>query len=164
MFFNLLTAAADGATNTTTTTEDPIGTYIMLAVAVVLLIVMFIVNSRSQKKKQEEAAKLLDAIKPGNKVKTIGGICGVVVEVNAEDGTFVMETGSETAGKSYLTLDKNAIFQSDVVVDTPAEAPATEESTEAPVEETPVVEEVPVVEEAPAEETAEAPATEEVAE
>ena len=96
MFFNLL--AEENQQNQ----GSPIGTYIMLAVAIVLLVVMFIFNSRSQKKKQEEAAKLLNAIKPGNKVKTIGGICGVVAEVNAEEGTFVLETGSEATGKSYI--------------------------------------------------------------
>jgi hypothetical protein len=50
-------------------------------------------------------------------VKTIGGICGTVVEVCKEDNTFVLETGSEKSGKSYLRFDKQAVYQSDVTVD-----------------------------------------------
>ena len=161
MFFNLLTDAAD----TTADTGNPYGMYITLGIVVILFIVMFIFNSRSQKKKQEEMEKTLNAIKPGNKVKTIGGICGVVVEVCPEEGTFVLETGSETAGKSYIKFDRQAVYQTDAVAE---EAPATEEVVETPVEEvaTEEVVETPV-EETATEEVVETPveetATEEVA-
>ena len=82
---------------------------------------------------------MLDAIKPGNKVKTIGGICGVVVEVCPEDNTFVMETGTEASGKSNLKFDKQAVYQTDAVVNKEtapvAESAPVEETKEAPVEE-----------------------------
>ena len=118
----------------------------LLIIGLVLVVVLFMVfNSRTTKKRQQEAQNKLDAIRPGNKVKTIGGICGVVVEVNPEDNTFVLETGTEASGKSYLKFDKQAVYQTDAGL--PTDAPA-------PVEETPV-------EEAPANETAE---TEEKAE
>ena len=123
---------------------------------------MFIFNSRSQKKKQEELDRTLNAIKPGNKVKTIGGICGVVVEVCPEEGTFVLETGSETVGKSYIKFDRQAVYQTDAKPEpeTTAEEVAEVEETaevaeEPPVEET-TTEEAPVeevAEETPAEET-----------
>ena len=71
---------------------------------------------------------MLDAIQPGHKVKTIGGICGIVVEVNPEDNTFILETGTEASGKSYLKFDKQAVYQTDAV------APKTEKA-ELPPEE-----------------------------
>ena len=93
-----------------------LGSYIMLIVVFGLFIALMVLNRRSQQKKQKETMDLLDAVKPGNKVKTIGLISGTVVEVCPEDNTFVMETGSETTGKSYLRLDKQAIYWTDAVV------------------------------------------------
>ena len=99
--------------------------FIILIVAA--FVAMMIFNSRSQKKRQQESQKMLDAIKPGSKVKTIGGICGVVVEVNAEENTFVLETGTEAAGKSYIKFDKQAVYQTDAV---PEGAQVAEKSEE----------------------------------
>lgn len=90
--------------------------WIMIVVMAGLLVVFMVINRRSQKKRQEETQNMLDAIKPGTKVKTIGGICGTVVEVCKEDNTFVLETGSEESGKSYVRFDKQAVYQSDAVV------------------------------------------------
>ena len=115
MLWNILTSTStsgDGQPK-----GDPTSTYIMMGLLVVAFIVMMVVNRRSQKKRQEETNKMLDAVKPGNKVKTIGGICGVVVEVNAEEATFVLETGTEKSGKSYITFDRQAIYQTDAVVE-----------------------------------------------
>ena len=77
---------------------------IFIVLIVAAFVAMMIFNSRSQKKRQQESQKMLDAIKPGSKVKTIGGICGVVVEVNAEENTFVLETGTEASGKSLQEI------------------------------------------------------------
>ena len=105
MIFNLLSS--------TTETTNPYSQWIVLGVIAVAFIVIFILNNRSQKKRQKEMEETLDAVKPGCKVKTIGGICGIVVEVCPEDNTFVLETGTEASGKSYLKFDRQAIYQTD---------------------------------------------------
>lgn len=117
---------------------------LLIGGAVLVLVVFALINHRSAKKRQQEAQNMLDAIQPGNKVKTIGGICGVVVEVCPEDNTFVLETGTEASGKSYIKFDKQAVYQTDAaakkeqpVEETPAEEAPVEE---APVEETPAEE------------------------
>lgn len=122
--------------------------FIILIVAA--FVAMMIFNSRSQKKRQQESQKMLDAIKPGSKVKTIGGICGVVVEVNAEENTFVLETGTEASGKSYIKFDKQAVYQTDAVADTKAAGKAEEKAEEKSEEKAAASEEK--TEEAPAEE------------
>lgn len=132
-------------------------TYVILAVLIVAIIVMFVFSGRRRKKQEEEAKNLINAVKPGNKVKTIGGICGIVVEVNEEENTFVLETGTEQSGKCFLKFDRQAIYQTDAVVD------KTEKTEEKPAEETkeeqlPVAEEKPVEEAAPAETVEEKPA------
>ena len=131
MLWNLLTEGATGGQQQQQ--ANPASTYIFMAILIAVIVVFMIMNRRSQKKRQEETTNMLNAIKPGNKVKTIGGICGVVVEV-CEDNTFVLETGTEKSGKSYIKFDKQAVYQTDAVVDkTPAAqaapAPQAEEAT-----------------------------------
>ncbi len=120
-----------------------VGSWIMIIVLVAVIIVFMVYNRRVQAKRQQETTDMLNAIKPGNKVKTIGGICGVVVEVCPEDNTFVLETGTEASGKSYIKFDKQAVYQTDAVAEKPEKASKSkkeenaEETTET-VEETPV--------------------------
>ena len=113
------------------------GSTILMLALVAIIIVFMVYNRKVQAKRQQETKDMLDAIKPGNKVKTIGGICGVVVEVCPEDNTFIMETGSEASGKSYIKFDKQAVYQTDAVVQKATVAEEKkEEAVEAPVEAT----------------------------
>ena len=125
-----------------------ISTYIILGVLIVMIIVMFVFSSKRRKKQEEEAKNLIDAVKPGNKVKTIGGICGIVVEVDTEENTFVLETGSEQSGKCFIKFDRQAIYQTDAVVDKNAAAEETVDEPAESAEKTPAetVEEAPVEE------------------
>ena len=134
MLFNLLQTA-----------QNPWVSWVIMGGLLVAIIVFMILSRRSQKKRQQEQIDQLNAIGPGNKVKTIGGICGIVVEVCPEDNTFILETGSEASGKSYIKFDKQAVYQTDAVAKKAEPAPVVEEV---------VAEELPVVE-APAEEKAE---------
>ena len=86
--------------------------YILLGVILVLLVVWLLFSGRKNKQRQKEYMEQLDAIAPGNKVKTAGGICGIVVEV-CDDNTVIIETGSEVSGKSYIKMDKELIAQTD---------------------------------------------------
>ena len=124
--------------------SSTIFTYVILGVMIVAIVVMFIFSGKRRKKQEEEAKKLIDSVKPGNKVKTIGGICGIVVEVDNEENTFVLETGTEQSGKCFIKFDRQAIYQTDAVAD------KDEKKEEAPVEEvvTEEVVETPAVEEA----------------
>ena len=162
MLWNLLSNSTNSGTEPTTGCGDPKTTVVFLIMIAVIVLFMFW-NRQSQKKREKEINDTLDAIQPGNKVKTIGGICGVVVEVCPEDNTFILETGSETAGKSYIKFDKKAVYQTDAKKEAPVEeAPAEETLFDGePVQEE-VLEEVPVeeattevVEEAPVETTEE---------
>ena len=141
-------------------------TYVLIIAAFGALVFFlgYLPNKREMARREEEAKKI-SAIKVGSKIKTIGGIFGVIVEVNDEENSFVIETGSEEH-KGYLKIDKRAVYDTDAVVpeETPAEATENtpSEPVEEPFEET-ATEETPVeTEEAPVEETVEE--TEEVTE
>ncbi len=47
--------------------------------------------SRSQKKQQQERQNLLDSMKPGDSVVTIGGLHGVVSEIDNDKRTVVLD-------------------------------------------------------------------------
>ena len=86
--------------------------WLIIGIALVALVVFMLLSGRKNKNSRREYMEQLDAIGPGNKVKTAGGICGIVVEV-CDDNTVILETGSETAGKSYIKMDKELIAQTD---------------------------------------------------
>ena len=92
---------------------------------------------------------------------TIGGITGTVVEVNPDDNTFVLETGSDELGKSYLRFDKAAIHDSDAIAQEPVETPVEEVPAETPAQDAEADELFDEANKPEPEETAgEAPATE----
>ncbi len=141
MTFNLLASAAN---------------IVFICVIVALLVAFFVWSFISNKKKQKNFNDTINAVKPGSKVKTIGGVCGEVVEIDDEENTFVLKTGtSDGSGVSYLKFDKQAIYQTDAKPEPKAEEPvkeeksAKEEKAEEPFEEG-KTEEKPA--EAPAEE------------
>ena len=155
MWYNFLTE--------TEKTGTPWESYLLMGALLAIIVVFMFLNRQTQKKRQQETMDMLNAIKPGNKVKTIGGICGVVVEICPEDNTFILETGSEASGKSYIKFDKQAVFQTDAVAKK-EEAPVVVGAEEEKVAADDVFEEVAadpvVVEETPVEEVADEPAVE----
>lgn len=120
---------AEGENNTGNGLGSQIFSYVILGLIVVIIIVMFVFSYRRRKKQEQEEKDLRDSLQPGVKVKTIGGICGIVVEVDDADGTFVLETGSEEHGKSFMKFDKRAILDSDA-----KREPEKTESSDNPVE------------------------------
>ena len=142
MLYNLL----DGEQN-----ASPMN-LILIIVMVVVIVGLFIFSSISNKKKQKQAQDMVSSLKIGDRVKTIGGICGFVAAINDAENTFVLETGSGE-DKSYVKFDKAAIYQTapaEGYANAPANAePVKEEKAEEKTEE---VKTESVEESAPAEE------------
>lgn len=138
MIFNLL---ADAGAGNGGNQDGGLGSIIMMIVLVVAVIGLFIWQTISGKKKQKEAQNMVNALKKGDKVKTIGGICGFVVEINDAENTFVLETGTDDK-KSYVKFDKGAIYQTAPAnaepekEEKPAKAKAETKKEQAPAEET----------------------------
>ena len=95
----------------TNNTNSAIGLIAIIVVVLGFAAILFFSN-RKNKSRQQEYIEQLEAIAPGHKVKTVGGICGIVVEV-CDDNTVIIETGSENSGKSYIKMDKELIAQTD---------------------------------------------------
>ena len=132
MLINLLAAEGENASS--------FWDYLWIIVIVVLLAAFLVWSFISQRKKQKQFNETINAIKPGSKVKTIGGIVGEVVEINDEEGTFVLRTGDSEGNFSYMKFDKQAIYQTDAKPEPVTEeksepAEAAEEKAEEPVSE-----------------------------
>ncbi len=137
----LATAEEGGAQEPAGGCNSPIP---MIVIFVVLIAAYVWMTVSSRKRQKEEQAKV-QGIKVGDKVKTIGGVCGIIVEINDDENTFVIETGTEE-NKSYVKFDKAAIYQTQSMSE-----PETEEAPEVFEEAT---QEEPTVEENSTEENA----------
>ena len=70
----------------------------------VALVAMWFFMSRSQKKQQQERKNLLENMKAGDEVVTIGGLHGVLSEVNTEKITVIIDCEG-----IFLEFDRSAI-------------------------------------------------------
>ena len=133
MIWNLLTSLFENQNNTTTDAKAEGGTnwvsIVIMGVLVLAIIGLFVWQSIKGKKKQKEAQDMVGNLKVGDRVKTIGGICGFVAEINDNENTFVLETGLEDR-KSYVKFDKGAIYQTAPAQGNAVSAPAPEKKVE----------------------------------
>ena len=108
-FIWMLLTTTEGGGEGEPTTMNPV-TLIIMLLLVVAVIGLFVWQTISGKKKQKEAQQMVNQLKIGDRVKTIGGICGFVAQINDAENTFVLETGLEE-NKSYVKYDKGIIYQ-----------------------------------------------------
>ncbi len=111
------------ATDSAAGVESFLATNGILIVMVVAIIVMLVFSSRSNKKRQKQYQQMLDDIKPGSRVRTIGGIYGTVTKV--QDDVVIVSVGPD---KARLVFTKQAIAS---IEDAPVEATLDGEIREA---------------------------------
>lgn len=70
---------------------------------ILIVVVFYMFFIRPQMKKSKEQRKYREALKKGDKIVTIGGIHGKILEVR--DKTFVIEID----GQNRLTIDRSAV-------------------------------------------------------
>lgn len=73
---------------------------------VLIIVVFYFFMIRPQVKKAKDQKKYIEALKKGDKILTIGGIYGKIVEMR-DDATIIMEVEDGTKMK----ISKNAISQ-----------------------------------------------------
>ena len=111
MHSNLILAMSENTANGIGNFFAQWGIIIIMFVA---LAAMFFFSSRSNKKRQKQYQDMLDSLKPGSRVRTIGGIYGTVTSVKG-DVVFV----SVGPDKARLVFSKQAIAS---IEDAPVEA------------------------------------------
>ena len=79
----------------------------MWIMILLIFVVMYFFMIRPQNKQRKELQKFLDALKKGDKVVTIGGIYGTVVEV--KDNTLFLEIDQNVK----IKVDKASVVKED---------------------------------------------------
>lgn len=92
----------------------------------IVLIAMWFFMSRSQKKQQKERQNLLDSMKPGNEIVTIGGLHGVISEINNEENTVIIDCEGiflefDRAAIRTVRPQTSAVDTTETTVETPTE-------------------------------------------
>lgn len=87
---NLFLTEEVAATEAVAATGSMASTVVML---VMMLVVFYFMLIRPENKRKKEAEQMRSAVKVGDKITTIGGICGTVVSV--KEDKLVLETGAD---------------------------------------------------------------------
>ena len=105
MLFNLLATAGGNPA------QEPWVTWVFLGILGLAVIGLFAYRTFSKKKSQENSENQKNSLNPGDKIMTVGGIVGTIVEVLSLDKgkEIIIETGSEDR-KTTMTLDISAIY------------------------------------------------------
>lgn len=104
--------------------SDTASTLGILGLFVAAMVVMIVLNGGRRKKMQAEYSGMLDSLRVGTKVKTVGGVIGVIKEIREEAPGFrtvLLETGV-SPNCSYVLYDLQAVYG---IVDTEKLAAAT---------------------------------------
>lgn len=99
-----------------------------IAMLVLLILVFYFMVIRPENKRKKAAEELRNGLKKGDKITTIGGIVGTIVQVN--DDTIVIETSDD---RVRMELTKWAV--STTGVQTSVEPATAKKSKEEPAEE-----------------------------
>lgn len=116
-----LTVYAEGETQETTQANgaqangpqgevNPVMAQIVTFLPMILIIVLlYFMMIRPQRKREKETRAMINALKVGDKVVTIGGICGKVIKI--KDEFVVIETGNigSTGEKSFVKMERDSI-------------------------------------------------------
>lgn len=88
---------------------SPLAMLISMLPMILIIVLLYFMMIRPQRKKEKEAQKMLAALKVGDKVTTIGGICGKISKI--KDDYVYLESGSigNPNEKSYIKMERNAI-------------------------------------------------------
>ena len=95
---------------TTTTTTGGLASPLIMMVA--MLAIFYFMLIRPENKRKKEAEQMRNSVKTGDKIVTIGGITGTVV--NVKDSRIVLETGADQV---RIELEKWAISSNETAAE-----------------------------------------------
>lgn len=100
---------------------------ITIGMLVIMLLIMYFLIIRPQRKEQKKVQAMLDALKKGDKIVTIGGIHGTVAQLKERAVIIKVDEGCK------IEMSRNAISNvvSDKAEDEPVESKAKEKTEKA---------------------------------
>lgn len=84
-------------------------TIVTILPLVLIIVLLYFMMIRPQKKREKETRAMINAMKVGDKVVTIGGICGKVAKI--KDEFVFIETGNigTQEEKSIIKMERDAV-------------------------------------------------------
>lgn len=88
---------------------NPVGQFLPIIWLVVMVLFFWLVIIRPQKKQEKKQREMLAALQVGDKIVSVGGICGKISKI--KDNYVILETGStgNPNEKSFIKLERSAI-------------------------------------------------------
>ena len=123
----ILAAEADGRSKKSS--------IIMLVVLGALMTGMMLLSIIPQRKRQKKAQEMMNSIKTGTKIRTIGGFVGIIKAIDNQQNVFVLDISANLDGSMLVTIDKGAVYN---VIATPDGVPVSNETAVAAQKEAPV--------------------------
>ena len=95
--------------NATQQVNPVMSTIVSILPLVLIIVLLYFMMIRPQRKKEKETKAMINAMKVGDKVVTIGGICGKVAKI--KDEYVFIETGNNGTPdqKSVVKMERDAI-------------------------------------------------------
>ena len=107
MFELVVKAAGDAAGTADPNAAAPVNTLPMTIIWIVVMIAIFyFLMIRPQKKREKQMRMMLNDMRPGDEIITIGGIMGKIVSI--KDESVLIESGAD---RTKLRFEKSAIKQ-----------------------------------------------------
>ncbi|MBQ7466756.1 MAG: preprotein translocase subunit YajC [Clostridia bacterium] len=109
-------------------------TWWIYVVLILLVVAMLVLPTITNKKREKEYNSMLDKIRVGDEVRTIGGVIGRITKISEKNGmkSFILETGAR-GSKTTMEFDMAAIgmvLKSTYVEEEKKEEPAEEKKEE----------------------------------
>ena len=98
-----------------TTTGGTGGNWTSMIIMVLIMVVFVVIMIVPQKKREKKIKEMLNNMKPGNKVRTIGGIYGKIIAVN--DDRVIVESAEGTQiefAKGAISTVESADVEADM--------------------------------------------------
>lgn len=89
----------------TDATPTTLGTILNFVPMILIFGAMFWMMSASQRKEKKKKEQLLNSLKKGQKVQTIGGIIGTIDEIKDKEVLLLVDERN----KNFLTMNKDSI-------------------------------------------------------
>ncbi len=102
-------AFADNAAQQAQQAAGPMAMVVSFLPMVLIIALLYFMMIRPQRKREKETRAMINALKVGDKVVTIGGICGKIAKI--KDNYVILETGNigTQTEKSFIKMERDSI-------------------------------------------------------
>ena len=81
--------------------------WVILGVLLVFMILMSVIPNR---KRQKKAQEMMNSIRVGSRIKTIGGFIGEIKAINNDRNEFIIDLSANGDGSILATIDRAAVY------------------------------------------------------